>query len=1108
MDPFYLLKDGKPLFKSALFLLLMVTFLLAPAGIKAQTTVNLNEKNARLEAVIARIGQQTGYDFVINTRLLKSAPPIDANFRNLRLEEALKICLANLPLEYVIQEKTVIIKEKAVAAPRKERVKGLVTDEKQSPIPGASVIELGSNNRTITNNKGEFELAVAGNNTTLLVSNIGYDKREIHVDANTGLIKIALKENVTSLGGVDVTIKNGYYEKSRQTFTGAATSFTGEQLRTVTNQNILAALSTLDPSFKLVENNLIGSDPNQLPDFQIRGSSSISSGLEEKYKGNPNLPVFMLDGFEVSLEKIYDLDPQRISGVTILKDAAALAIYGSRGANGVVVISTYTPLAGKLRVTYNANIDFDVADLSDYHLLGAADKLAYEKLAGIYTPGSAVYVGEKYDYLYNERLKMVQQGTNTDWIKKPVKDVGVNTRHTVTLEGGDRAFRYGLSVYCNPSEGVMKGSDRNRKGINVNLTYNYKNLKFSNQLSFDNVISRQSPYGSFSTYAYLNPYYSPYNSKGELTKILYTLESVRNAVVTIPNPLYNTTINTKNQSKYDNFINNFRVEWNLTNALKLNGTFSINKKTQISDDFRPSDHTDFIGATTKGRYVKSTGETMQYEGTAGLSYMKAFSKNLLVVNANYNIRQVANDLYSVTAAGFPNDLMDHVGMGLEYLEGSRPQGSESTSRLLGVLTNVNYSYDNRFLADFAIRADGSSQFGSNKRWGAFWSAGLGWNLHQENFLKNSHVVNLLKVRGSVGYTGSQNFYPYQAELTYNYLPDVTYDDNIGAVASAYGNNNLRWQKTQKRNVGVDFELLKSRITGYFNYYSDYSKDVLVDVTMPPSLGFTTYKANLGEVQNKGYEISLRGTLLSQPAKKQYLNVFALAVHNTNSLRKLSNALKAFNDQADSSVGNKPSVRFIEGASINTIWVVKSLGIDPATGEEVFVDKSGKITNVWNATNYIPYGTVDPKLEGTFGSSFGHRGFELNIYFHYKFGGYIYNNTLVDRVENVNPNQNVDSRVFYDRWKQPGDISRFKSITNTALTRPTSRFVEKDDLLELKSVNLSYSFRDQPFMKKIGAQNLRVSAILNDVFRASSVKAERGIDYPFARHFALALQATF
>ncbi|MBL1409026.1 SusC/RagA family TonB-linked outer membrane protein [Sphingobacterium faecale] len=1110
----YILRRGILYPKSYLFALIMFFFLSIPAIALAQQRVRIKEKQITIERLLSQIGKQTGMDFVINTKLIQSAPRIDVDIDNLDIKAALQTSLQGLPLEYIITDKTVVIREKvSVNRPKsdnkQQRIEGVVLDTKGKPIIGASISDPKGISKCQCDQNGKFEMVMPHSSNRLVISMMGYEKLEYDIKNDEVIQRIVLREASNSIAEVEITVKTGYFEKNKQTFTGAATSFSGDELRTVTNQNILSALSVLDPSFKLMENNLLGSDPNSLPEFQIRGSSSISTSLEEKFKGNPNLPLFVLDGFEVSLEKIYDLDPLRINGITILKDASALAIYGSRGANGVVIVSTYAPRPGKLRATYTGNMDFDFADLSDYNLLHAADKLEYERLAGVYTPGSAVYVGERYAQYYNDRLKMVKQGIDTDWLTKPLKSVGVNHKHNVNLEGGDNTFRYNIGGYMNPSSGIMKGSSRDRTGLNITLNYNYKALKFSNQLTYDHVKSKNSPYGAFSTYAYLNPYYTPYGDNGDLLKILYRLESVTSPTVVIPNPMYNATINTKDETKYDNFINNFRAEWDLSTAFRFTGSFSINKKTQLSDIFKPSQHTDFISSAVKGRYQKSTAESVQYEGTLGFAYNKLFAeKHMLVLNANYNIRQATTDSYLVVAAGFPNDLMDHVGMGLEYLEGTRPQGSESTSRLIGALANFNYSYDNRFLADFAIRYDGSSQFGSNKKWGQFWSAGLGWNLHNESFLKDNELINLLKIRGSTGITGSQNFYPYQAQLTYAYNADLVYDNGLGAVATAYGNQDLKWQITQKRNIGVDFELLRSRLTGYFNYYDDNSKDVLIDVTMAPSLGFNTYKANLGEVANKGYELSLRGKIISAPSKQFYWNLFGIAVRNKNSLRKLSNALQAYNEKVDGQEGNKPSVRYIEGQSVNTIWVVESLGIDPASGQEVFIDKTGKLTNVWDAQNYKAYGTTDPKLEGTFGTIVGMKGFECNVFFRYKFGGYLYNNTLVDRVENVNPNQNVDQRVFFDRWKTVGDVSGFKGITNRSVTRPTSRFIEKDNVLELKSVNISYNFKAHQFVKNIGAQSFRVTAYLNDVFRASSVKVERGIDYPFARHYALGVQATF
>jgi TonB-linked SusC/RagA family outer membrane protein len=973
-----------------------------------------------------------------------------------------------------------------------------------NPITGVNVTVKGTKQGVSSDIDGNFELVIQPNTATLVFTFVGKEGVERQVRAGE-YVTVTLNDQREQVEEVFVT---GYFNRSKKTFTGAATSIEGEELRKISNQNVLSVLSVMDPSFKLLENNLMGSDPNQLPDFQVRGASNINSSFDEQYKGNPNTPTFMLDGFEVSLEKIFDLDPQRIQNVTILKDAAALAMYGSRGSNGVVVITTIPPAAGKLRLTYNASLDFEAAALADYNLLNAAEKLEYERLAGLYTPNNYIGTGEAYSFYYNERLKLVQQGNNTDWIKKPIKALGLGSKHSLTLEGGDQTFRYGVDLSYNPSAGVMKGSGRDRKGMVVTLNYNLDNLRFSNRLSFDNVASTNSPYGKFSEYAYLNPYYNPYDSNGGLKKILYEIESVRYPVVTVANPLYNSVINTKDETRYDNFINNFGIEWDVKRDLKLNGKLSINKRTLLGDVFKPSDHTEFLTAEKKGSYVKTTEESFQYEGTLGLNYTKFVNKNLFVANANYNVQEIKTDLYSVSASGFPNDKMDHIGMGLEYLDGSSPQGYEATSRLMGFLGSLNYSHDNRYLADLSIRYDGSSQFGSNKRWGTFWSAGLGWNIHEEAFAKGSDVVNILRLRGSTGYTGSQSFYPYQSIMMYRYLTDLTYDGLFGAIANAYGNTDLKWQKTQKNNIGLDFELFDSRISGYANLYADYSQDVLVDVTMAPSLGFDTYKANLGEVENKGFELSLKADILSRPSGGLFWSVFGSAVHNTNKLSKISNALRTYNDNVDGVISNKPSVRFIEGESMNTIWVVPSLGIDPATGQEVFVSRNGTITNVWNAADYVPYGNSDPTIEGTLGTNLSYKGFQVNIYMMYGLGRDIYNHSLVDKVENVDPNFNVDRRVFYDRWRNPGDIAAFKSIADRTLTRPTSRFVERENRLELRSVNLSYTIGQNRLFSQWGIERARLSAFMNDVFRISTVKAERGIDYPYAKHFALALQVTF
>ena len=276
---------------------------------------------------------------------------------------------------------------------------------------------------------------------------------------------------------------------------------------------------------------------------------------------------------------------------------------------------------------------------------------------------------------------------------------------------------------------------------------------------------------------------------------------------------------------------------------------------------------------------------------------------------------------------------------------------------------MNYSWDERFLVDLSFREDASSQFGADNRWAPFWSAGLGWNLHHEKFLKDKDWLQQLKIRGSYGLTGSQNYDPYQSITTYKYLTGERYHYSVGAIVMAMGNRELSWQRTLQQNYGLDLTLWKERVDLSADYYIKTSKDVLTSVTLPPSLGFSSYMDNLGEVENRGWELNLKVTILKNQKNSLYWSVNGSAIHNKNKLLKISNALQAYNEKQDdlTTTGeqkdgvNRPRVRYMEGASMNSIWVNKSLGIDPVTGNEIFKARNGDIVSEWSTDNCRLYG---------------------------------------------------------------------------------------------------------------------------------------------------------
>ena len=1104
-----------------------------------QKLVNLKVVAESLSNVLMQIKDQTGVKILYNENLLKNYENINLDLNNVEVEEALRQVLANTRFEYEVTDGVIVVKEKKNSFPQQKtvRIQGKVSDEDGAPLPGVTVLIKGTTLGTATDMDGKYSLSVPEGNYILLFTMVGMKTQEVTLKNQTEL-NIIMQHETSEMDEVVIT---GYFNQAKNSFTGAARTITAEELQAGGNQNILSALQNIDPSFVKLENNQLGSNPNAIPDFQIRGAGSIS-GMRDEYSGNPNMPVFIVDGFETTAEKVFDMDPYRVATITLLKDAAATAIYGSRASNGVVVITTTAPASGKMAVSYNGDATFYMADLSAYNLCNPEEKLELEVLAGLYDVEKKQYFnyGSKFadqavmQRAYNWRLANIREGVNTYWLDKPLNSLTVAHKHSLRLDGGNDYIRYAMEVNYNNTPGVMKESGRERLGLGLELQYIYKNLTFRNQLNYSRVKATNSPYGSFSEYTRLNPYVK---YKDEDGNYIYELEAEDRRSNTgsykffIYNPLYNTTLDVRDESRYNDLTNLFGIDWQIIEGLRLKGSFSFTLQNTSADVFKPAKHTDFATYTgddfdRRGSYSASRGDVFDYDASLVLSYFWQANKHVINANLGWNAKQSRTKEFSVMAEGFPNERLDYISFATQYQKNGSPSGNEYTSRLVGFLGNLNYSWDERYLFDLSFREDASSQFGADKRWAPFWSAGLGWNLHNEHFMEGVDWLQQFKIRGSYGLTGSQNYDPYQAITTYEYLTQDRYHFAVGAIAKAMGNRNLAWQRTWQQNYGLDLTLWKNRIDISADYYIKTSKDVLTAVTLAPSLGFSSYMDNLGEVENRGYELSLRATLIRDQSKKIFWSVNGSAIHNKNKLLKISNALKAYNETSDSELDkepntdgkksevNRPRVRYVEGASMNSIWVNHSLGIDPATGKEIFVARNGDLVTDWSSANYVIGGCTDSKVEGTFGSNFTWKGLSLNMTFRYRIGGQMYNQTLVDKVQDVDPRYNVDKRAFEQRWQEPGDKVRFAAfrtelngINVAYVTRPTSRFVEDYNYLELATLNLSYEFGTAK-LQRCGIKRLKAMFYMNDVFHVSNVKQERGIDYPFARNFSIGLQARF
>jgi len=437
-------------------------------------------------------------------------------------------------------------------------------------------------------------------------------------------------------------------------------------------------------------------------------------------------------------------------------------------------------------------------------------------------------------------------------------------------------------------------------------------------------------------------------------------------------------------------------------------------------------------------------------------------------------------------------------------------GSEGTTRALGAVATLGYSYDYRYSADFNIRIDGSSQFGKDNRFAPFWSAGLRWNMKKESWLRNVKWVDDVVLRASYGVTGTQGFSPYQSRSVYTYtnLMKPYFSSNAtGTELVALGNSNLKWQQTGTWNVGLELSLLKGRFTTRAEYYIKNTKNSLAQITLAPSVGFASYPENMGNLETKGVELNFSFIPYRNLDKDAYWVITVNGSHNEEKLKKISDALRHMNELNTSNEKDKPLPMYEEGESLNAIKVVRSLGINPANGKELFLTRKGEITEEWDYRDKIVAGCTDPELEGNIGTNLIWKNFTLNVLFHYSFGGQVYNSTLASRVEGADPAANADKRVLEQRWQQPGDHTFYKDIADRSVSKATSRFVQDYNYLELSNISLSYRF-DPRLLKKIGFSALRIGLNSNNLFYASTVKRERGLDYPFARQFTFSLNLNF
>jgi TonB-linked SusC/RagA family outer membrane protein len=1115
-------------------LFLLFAFLLqVNGGIRAQDRlVSLNLKNCNVGEFLKAVRKQTGVRFMYKSDYVKNLDRFDVNVKDKELMLMMEEIFAETDIVCQYEGDVILlVKRKIILQENVQQItiKGKVVDKKGEPLPGATILIQGTTVGTASNQEGHFRLTFPDDKTLSLEFRfVGMETkvvklteiRDEEVLSGQRDLIITLVESSQSLDDVVVT---GFANVRKETYTGDAVRIKGEDIMKVANRNLISALEVFDPSFSIHVNNAMGSNPNYVPDFSIRGQSSIGQReldvedvSESRLRSNVNTPLFIVDGLDASVEYVYDLDPQRIFSVTILKDAAATAVYGSRASNGVIVIETLAPKAGKFNISYTLSGSMTNPDLTSYDYFNAQEKLDVEMLTGYYEIDPTV-MSQSVRNVYSELIKKnnaIAKGVDVYWLSQPLR-VGYNHKHSMAIDGGNDNIRYGLTFSYDNQHGVMKGDYRNRLNAGVRIDYRMDDLLIINRVQYDKVMSKNSPYGSFSTFVNQLPYNEMKDTFGKYVKQFPVWHSGSQYV----NPMYEgAETKSYNTGNSEQFQNNLQVDWSIFPVLQLKFLLGLTKQTNESRNFTdPNSGVYATNSTLRGDLSTTDGDQYSWSTRLQLLYNQVIENNYLNFSLAAEARETKSRSVQAAYRGFPSGSLSSIMFAQEIV--NKPTEVDNHTRNAGAFFTANYSYDNLYLLDASVRFDGSSEFGSEKKYAPFWSAGVGLNAHKYAFLKNSSTLNLLKLTATFGQTGKVDFAPYAAKDIYTIFSTSWYASGMGVRLVALGNPNLAWEVKDSYTYSIEFEFLEKLLTGKLSYYHEITKNQITDISIPSSFGFTSYKDNLGKIKNTGIELSLSSHLIRK--KDLFLSLSGHIRHNKNTILEISNSLKRYNDQVDEyyagystwvATNQKwalPFRKYEEGGSTSSIYAMKSLGIDPASGKEVFVRRDGTITYEWESTEQQIVGDTEPKAFGKFYLNFQWKSLNVFTSFMFAFGGQVYNSTYASRIENVDLlNYNADRRVLTDRWRQIGDLTPLKDIADRSqVTRPTSRFVQDENYLDFNSLSIAWNFRDT-WVKRWNLNQVRLQFNMNDVAHLSTIKRERGTDYPFARTFDLLLGIYF
>lgn len=1047
--------------------LLLLGVLLFGFTVSAQSQkVSLDFKNERVEKVLASIKSQTGMSLVFSDQLVDVNRKVTMQLKDVTLKEALTRLLSGTNLTFEIRNnKIYFIEKKAVSQPgsRKKRVTGVVKDVMGEPLIGANVVEKGrSTNGVITDFNGKFTLEV-DESASLVVSYIGYLAQDIPTKGK-GDFHIILKEDTNTLDEVVVT---GYGDFKKATYTGSASVLTTEKLEALPVVSVGQMIESNIPGISVVAGT--SSQPGAKTTLRVRGVASMNASTEPLYvlDGVP-IPSYDLSNFTSMSEAggmgfIETLNPADIESITVLKDAASASLYGAKGANGVVLITTKKGKEGKLRVNMAAK--YGITDFAYTYrpLMGGEERreLIHEGLVNFQLDkGVSEQEAQQYaDANIDQYAKRLPQGYS-DWESALFK-TGYQQDYNLSASAGNQNSSFIGSLGYTKQTGVSLNSEMERFTGRVDASNKYKKVEFGMNASFSWTKNVHLPEGKFygsAIYASkvnLTPSTPIYNEDGTYASGYRENNGYNPILEAEVNDYYARTVRAMGTAK---------IAYNVWDNLKVSSVFTVDYSLTKDFFFQSPDGRD--GATYQGRGRMQMTDRIRYTSQNNLTYSKTFGKHSVsAVTAFEVMKYDYEDLYAAKKT-YGQDINTSLGNAADPIDADQKLQEDA---LMSYVASVNYSYDDKYYASFSFRRDGSSRLSPDTRWGNFWSLSASWRLSQERFMQPlKSVLSDLKLRASYGVNGNlpSSYYGYQS----TYTTGAFYSGKPSPWESTLGNEELTWEKNYALNLGLDIGLF-SRVNVSLDWYTRTTKDLLMSKQLNSISGFSSLLTNVGQMRNTGVELEVRSNNI-KTKDFSWTTAFNLS-HNKNKILKLAD-LPWFVDG-----------RYVrkEGYPFNTIYLREYAGVGPETGSALYYDNQqdengnytkNKVTDPGQASP-IPLKDITPTISGGFMNTFNYKFIDLSFNLSYSFGGYSYDNAsyiLQDDGYSVISNKSTEQRR---RWQKPGDITdvpRFVYGNKKGGNYNSSRAIHSTDHIRLKSLILGLN-APKAWLQKLGIGNARI-----------------------------------